>query len=117
MRTIAKFAAIALVAGAASLCNVRISRSASAAAPDQNNYSRVGESCGAGKDLVVQALEILDPQTTPNQLEDADQLLKRASDLCSELGEAWYYRALVESRLCLLYTSPSPRDRQKSRMP
>ena len=25
-------------------------------------------------------------------------------------GEAWYYS-------CLLYTSPSPRDRQKSRMP
>ena len=26
-------------------------------------------------------------------------------------------KQLVESILCLLYTSPSPRDRQKSRMP
>ena len=28
-----------------------------------------------------------------------------------------YYRQLGQSRICLLYTSPSPRDRQKSRMP
>ena len=27
------------------------------------------------------------------------------------------HRHLVEQRICLLYTSPSPRDRQKSRMP
>ena len=26
-------------------------------------------------------------------------------------------RAIEEDRYCLLYTSPSPRDRQKSRMP
>ena len=26
-------------------------------------------------------------------------------------------RVIVQGRLCLLYTSPSPRDRQKSRMP
>ena len=28
-----------------------------------------------------------------------------------------YIRILPEDRVCLLYTSPSPRDRQKSRMP
>ena len=27
------------------------------------------------------------------------------------------YEALMQAKLCLLYTSPSPRDRQKSRMP
>jgi hypothetical protein len=99
MRTTAKYAVIALVAGATTLSNVSASRPVSAAFPQESNYSKVGESCGAGKDLVVQALEILDPQSTPNQLEDANQLLKRASDLCSELGEAWYYRALVEAKL------------------
>ena len=32
------------------------------------------------------------------------------SIICGVLGTALYY-------ICLLYTSPSPRDRQKSRMP
>ena len=33
-------------------------------------------------------------------------------------GHVWLRRTLVaESQPCLLYTSPSPRDRQKSRMP
>ena len=27
------------------------------------------------------------------------------------------FNAFLQERLCLLYTSPSPRDRQKSRMP
>ena len=29
----------------------------------------------------------------------------------------WPYITLYRFRICLLYTSPSPRDRQKSRMP
>ncbi|HEX4155436.1 MAG TPA: caspase family protein [Acidobacteriaceae bacterium] len=55
--------------------------------------------CGAGKDLVVQALERVQADSGPDQLEDADQLLKRAIELCSDLGEAWYYRSLVENKL------------------
>lgn len=55
--------------------------------------------CGAGKDLVVQALERVQADSGPDQLADADQLLKRAIELCSDLGEAWYYRSLVESKL------------------
>lgn len=55
--------------------------------------------CGAGKDLVVQALERVQANSGADQLEDADQLLKRAIELCSDLGEAWYYRSLVEARL------------------
>ena len=55
--------------------------------------------CGAGIDLVVQALERMRADSTPDELEDADQLLKRAAELCSELGDAWYYRSLVERRL------------------
>ena len=56
-------------------------------------------SCGAGKDLVVQALERISPQGTNDAFEGALQLLKHAVAECSELGDAWYYRSLVERRL------------------
>jgi hypothetical protein len=55
--------------------------------------------CGAGKDLVVQALERAGPQSSTSDFQDALQLLKRASAVCGELGDAWYYRSLVETRL------------------
>ena len=58
-----------------------------------------GGRCGAGVDLVVQALEKMTASASNDQLGDADQLLKRASDLCAELGDAWYYRSLVERKL------------------
>ena len=55
--------------------------------------------CGAGVDLVVQALERMSASASNDQLGDADQLLKRATELCGELGDAWYYRSLVERKL------------------
>ena len=55
--------------------------------------------CGAGVDLVVQALERVKADSKLDQLEDANQLLKRATELCAELGDAWYYRSLVERQL------------------
>ena len=55
--------------------------------------------CGAGKDLVVQALERISPNGHNDAFEDALQLLKHAVQECSELGDAWYYRSLVEQRL------------------
>ncbi|MGO9438875.1 MAG: caspase domain-containing protein [Terracidiphilus sp.] len=55
--------------------------------------------CGAGRDLVVQALERISPQSNQNAFEDALQLLKHAVSECGELGDAWYYRSLVEQRL------------------
>src|ERR1700733_4232261 len=55
--------------------------------------------CGAGKDLVVQALERVTPQSNNDAFEDALQLLKHAVAECPELGDAWYYRSLVEKRL------------------
>jgi len=58
-----------------------------------------GQRCGAGKDLVVQALERVTPQSGNGAFEDALQLLKHAVSECSELGDAWYYRSLVEQRL------------------
>jgi uncharacterized caspase-like protein len=55
--------------------------------------------CGAGVDLVVQALERIRADASSNDIEDANQLLKRANELCSELGDGWYYRSVVERKL------------------
>jgi uncharacterized caspase-like protein len=55
--------------------------------------------CGAGQDLVVQALERVTPQSGNDAFGDALQLLKSAVAECPELGDAWYYRSLVEKRL------------------
>ena len=37
--------------------------------------------------------------------------------LCKEQGADLVYTEMISAKGCLLYTSPSPRDRQKSRMP
>jgi uncharacterized caspase-like protein len=75
---------LALLAGVASLC------------PSAWGQA---ERCGAGRDLVVQALERITPQSDRSAFEDALQLLKHAVSVCGELGDAWYYRGLVEQRL------------------
>ena len=54
------------------------------------------ERCGAGTDLMVQALERVQPTSTPSQLRDAVELLKHATSECISLGDAWYYRGLLE---------------------
>lgn len=61
--------------------------------------SAQGIRCGAGQDLVVQALERITPQSGDDTFQDALQLLKHAVSECPELGDAWYYRSLVEKRL------------------
>lgn len=68
--------------------------------------------CGAGVDLVVQALEKIRADNSADELMDADQLLKRAVELCDELGDAWCYRSLVERKLVVAYvaTHGSSRD-------
>jgi len=58
-----------------------------------------GIRCGAGQDLVVQALERITPQSGNDAFQDALELLKHAVSECPELGDAWYYRSLVERRL------------------
>lgn len=58
-----------------------------------------GIRCGAGQDLVIQALERITPQSGNDAFQDALELLKHAVSECPELGDAWYYRSLVEKRL------------------
>ena len=44
-------------------------------------------------------------------------LLLRSKLLAADDAKTMYARWQAEAKDCLLYTSPSPRDRQKSRMP
>lgn len=76
---------------AAGLVLLFVASSAAARADDDR--------CGAGKDLVVQALERVRPNSSNDAYEDALELLKHAVSTCAELGDAWYYRSLVEQRL------------------
>ena len=58
---------------------------------------------------VSRQLETLDPENLPKQ---------QSEERLNLLGWAWLFQQNPErSEGCLLYTSPSPRDRQKSRMP
>ena len=55
--------------------------------------------CGAAHDLTVQALERVGPESSPETVRDANELLKRSEQMCSELGDPWYFRSLFETRL------------------
>jgi len=57
------------------------------------------ERCGLAKDLMVRALERVHAGSESKDLEDALQLLKHSTEQCSVLGDAWYYRSLIEKRL------------------
>ena len=58
-----------------------------------------------GQELLEEALRVLDPAVTGLDVEFVRY------DLSLE------NRRATGNEVCLLYTSPSPRDRQKSRMP
>lgn len=62
-------------------------------------FAPAQERCGAGTDLMVQALERVQPNSPPSQLRDAVELLKHATNECISLGDAWYYRSLLERKL------------------
>ncbi|HEY6766145.1 MAG TPA: caspase family protein [Candidatus Sulfotelmatobacter sp.] len=54
--------------------------------------------CGAGKDLMFQALERIRKGSSA-EAENGVQLLRDATDLCPDLGDAWYYRSVFERKL------------------
>jgi len=57
------------------------------------------ERCGVGKDLVLQTLERVHPGSNPSTMQDGVELLKHAISTCPTLGDAWYYRSLLERKL------------------
>ncbi len=56
------------------------------------------EHCNLAKDLVVQALERIKIGTN-EEAGDGLQLLKHATEVCINSGDAWYYRSLFEKKL------------------
>ena len=77
--------------------------------PEKNLWNCLG-ACGEGGDVIgfVQKLEGV-------SFRHAVELLKQ--DHAPEISASGPVRRSTTQKLCLLYTSPSPRDRQKSRMP
>ena len=57
------------------------------------------------------------PAMRRDSYENLNGLWKYAITQTAEYPAAWDGSILVPYSPCLLYTSPSPRDRQKSRMP
>lgn len=57
------------------------------------------ERCGVGKDLVLQTLERVHPGSNASTMQDGVELLKHAISTCPTLGDAWYYRSLLERQL------------------
>ena len=50
-------------------------------------------------------------------MENELTVLRRRLEIETDLGFPVYRKDVIESDICLLYTSPSPRDRTRSRMP
>ena len=63
----------------------------------------------------VKILQIL--ENSVNKHMSAEDVYKALIEADEDVGLATVYRVLTQFETCLLYTSPSPRDRQKSRMP
>ena len=61
----------------------------------------------------------IDDILRPDMTELCDDYIERVilPDGMQKIGRLCFYNCSRLSVLCLLYTSPSPRDRQKSRMP
>jgi Caspase domain len=56
------------------------------------------ERCGVAQDFMVQALERVKTGSA-SEVGDGLQLLKHANEVCTSLGDAWYYRSLFERKL------------------
>lgn len=56
------------------------------------------DQCNLAKDLVVQALERIKTATN-EEVGDGLQLLRNATDVCINAGDAWYYRSIFEKKL------------------
>ena len=62
------------------------------------------------------ALLLFGPGKMPEMMSQAGKWYKQFRDVTSELsGE--FNKTVAEAKGCLLYTSPSPRDKRQSRMP
>ena len=66
--------------------------------------------------LLNYGMQITDPNELPLITSQIEELASQSDDLIEQTsGVADHLSSMLQG--CLLYTSPSPRDRQKSRMP
>jgi caspase domain-containing protein len=70
------------------------------------------EKLNLSKDVVVQALEQV-KTGTKKEAEDGLQLLKHATEICYENGDAWYYRAVFETERGQPSNAPYALDKAK----
>ena len=64
-----------------------------------------------------QTFETVAPYTIEEAYEVEDAIARKDPEaICEELGDL-LLQIVFHSRICLLYTSPSPRDQRGSRMP
>ena len=85
--------------------------------PNSSNHSII-ELRAVVNDLTRNSQELLTEKLFLEN--EVNQLKKRVSRLDDEirvLKEPPFIVGFIQDVVCLLYTSPSPRDRQKSRMP
>ena len=61
----------------------------------------------------AQALQSL----VPDLVDDCPDLYAMAYEIAQDILTRHHITDITPDNVCLLYTSPSPRDRQKSRMP
>jgi hypothetical protein len=79
-----------------------------AGTPDREEQEKLNLS----KDVVVQALEQV-KLGTKKEAEDGLQLLKHATEICYENGDAWYYRAVFEKERGQPANAPYALDKAK----
>ena len=83
----------------------------------------LGMTCTGCKETVTRALENIDNvKNVTVSLKNESAIIESEYELSIEtlqhsLPEKYQIQKNISDKPCLLYTSPSPRDRQKSRMP
>jgi hypothetical protein len=73
--------------------------------------------CGAGDDLVVQALERITPQSGNDAFLDALELLKHAVSVCPELGDACTTAAWLRNASATTRSPNTPWAKRNSTVP
>ena len=77
----------------------------------------VGLQFGAIPPAAAQGVPVVDTQNIAQNIQQLRQMIEDEILQNEQLTQLREQLATLTEQLCLLYTSPSPRDRQKSRMP
>ena len=89
---------------------------------NQSKKGRLPVYSQAERVKIISALKCVDEVFIEESLELKGEYIKQHNADILVMGDDWqgkfdHFNMLCKVHYCLLYTSPSPRDRQKSRMP